>query len=98
MKFKVNGEAYEFDDSRMTFGEARALEEVTGLNMSDLGKGSSIATTQAFIWLAVRRRDPSVKFLDLDDWNIADLEMDGEEAKAEGDDADPFELSADDRP
>ena len=96
MKFKVNGNEYEFDEESVTFGEARMLERVTGMTMSELGdkgEGGSVEAMQAFIWLAVRREDPIVQFSDLDEWSIADLEIDDEDEadeNAEGSD-DPFE-------
>jgi len=97
MKFRANGKDYEFEEEEITFREAEALEEQTGLTMkevfSELKDGASRAL-RAIVWLAVRRTDGELAYDDLLDWNIADLDF-GDEAEEddtpEGEGASPFE-------
>lgn len=78
MKFVANGTKYEFDDARITFAEARQVEKVTGRTMAEIGRaggGEDITTLQAMIWVAMKRADPTLRFSDLDDMAMGDLEM-----------------------
>lgn len=93
MKFTANGQHYEFDESRIMFAEARAIEGATGLTMKELGvemnRGSATAL-QALMWIAVKRAEPATRFSDLDEWDIGSIDFDGADVAAE-DEADPFD-------
>jgi hypothetical protein len=71
MKFEVDGTEYTFVESP-TFGEARAIEKVTGVSFADMGK-PTVDTIQAQLWISMRRVDPAVTFDDLDDIDMAVL-------------------------
>lgn len=80
MKFVANGVKYEFDDDRMTFAEARAIQKATGQTMGEIRKSpEDIVTVQATIWVAMKRQDPTLRFSDLDDMAIGDIEWIHEE-------------------
>lgn len=77
MKFIIEGTKYEFDDSRLTFAEARALEKATGRTMGEIGQsgGTDATSLQAMIWVAMKRTDPTLKFSDLDEMSMGDIEF-----------------------
>jgi hypothetical protein len=88
MTFTVDGVTREFDEEKLTFGEGRAIEKVTGFAFGEISEHASsgrLAVIQAFIWVALKRDEPTLTFSDLDDRNISDFVF--EDAK--GDDADP---------
>lgn len=105
MRFVIDGTKYEFDENKVTFGEARALEKVTGQKFDDLTdaldppqrknpKGEleeatpDITALQAFIWVAMKRTDPTLKFSDLDDVAFGDIEgVSDPDAETEGDES-----------
>lgn len=68
MKIIINDETYDFDPQSMTNIEAMALERAVGMTMGEWQKalqdGSTTALT-GIVWLAMRRRDPGVKFSDV---------------------------------
>lgn len=77
MKFSHgDGHQFEFDENRLTFAEARAVERVTGVTMAEAmdaaSKGSALAL-QAYMWIAMKRADPPLKFSDLDDMSLGDF-------------------------
>lgn len=75
MKFIANGVKYEFDDEKMTFAEARAIQKAVGKSMGEIQKDpEDITATQASIWIAMKRQDPALKFTDLDDMAVGDIE------------------------
>lgn len=85
MKFIVRGTKYEFDQERLTFAEARAMERVTGMTFGEIGEAADkgdMACVQAFLWVAMKRTDPALKFVDLDDIPIGELERVPEEEPA----------------
>ena len=90
LKFKADGESYEFDMERIMFSEARAIESSTGLTMTDLGDAAqrgSMEAIQAIVWIAVRRKTPATKFSDLDNWAIADVEFIQDDEPSDGESA-----------
>ena len=87
-KFEVDGVNYEFVQSPR-FGEARAIEKVTGTPFGavDLAR-LSIDTVQALLWISMRRVNPEITFDELDDIDTAIL-ADLFEAVEEEGEADP---------
>lgn len=86
IRFTANGSKHQFDEDRLTFGEARALEKVCGYPFKDLGKhlqSGEMTSLQAVIWVAMKRGEPTLKFSDLDDMSLADIEFE------DGDDDEP---------
>lgn len=78
IRFTVNDQTVEFDESKMLFAEARAIESVTGQTFQDAMtqiQAGSFTALQAFVWVAFKRSNPALKFSDLDDWNIGDLDV-----------------------
>lgn len=84
MKFEVNGTEYEFVQSP-TFGEARAIEKVTGQPFASFGdqKSPTVDFMQALVWISMKRVDPEVTFDDLDDLDMGLLASLQEEAAPE---------------
>lgn len=95
MKFSVDGTKYEFDEEKMSFGEGRELEQKTGYPIGELprhtqGDAMEMTVVQAFIWVAMRRENPDLKFSDLDDMSLGDVEFhNDEEPEGEGEPANP---------
>jgi hypothetical protein len=101
VQFQLNGETYEMVTNH-TFGEARAIEKVTGLTMAQIAQAQSrpelqtTDVTQALVWVSMKRKEPTMKFGDLDDVDITSIEWLPEEGESEGDAPDPTEADADD--
>ncbi len=78
--FTVNGTTYDMVDSKFTFAEAAAIERVTGHTFaevtSDESLRGSVRVVQAFIWVSIKRVEPTTKFSDLDDMAIDDIVFD----------------------
>lgn len=77
-EFIVDGQTYQMVDSKFTFAEASALEKVTGhtfqeISAQDSVRGS-ISVVQALIWVSMKRVKPELKFADLNDLPIDDIE------------------------
>jgi hypothetical protein len=94
MKFIANGTKYEFDDEKVTFAEARAIEKVTGRTMAEVSRAGAedVTTMQAMIWVAMKREDATLRFSDLDDMPIGDIEWvpdEPVESDGEGEQSDP---------
>ncbi len=84
MKFKVEGVEHEFDEERLTFGEGRALEKVTGYAFGEIGEhGRDLGVIQAWVWVALKREEPTLKFSDLDDRAVSDFDFGGDEDEDE---------------
>jgi hypothetical protein len=83
MKFEVDGTEYTFVESP-TFGEARAMEKVSGVSFTDMAK-VTVDTIQAQLWISMRRVNPDIAFDDLDDLDMAVLSglIEGVQAAAE---------------
>jgi hypothetical protein len=96
VKFIVNGVKYEFDDEKVTFAEARAIQKAVGKTMGEIQKDpGDVTAMQASVWIAMKRMDPSLRFADLDDMSVGDIEwMKDEDAPVEEPDAagDPLVL------
>lgn len=86
MKIVVEGTAHEVDPSKLTFGEAKRIEQVTGLTFSKWGEqlqAGSITALQALVWILVRRRSPEARFDDIDDIEFGQVEMVADDPPAE---------------
>jgi hypothetical protein len=84
VKFKDNGVTVEFDEEKLTFAEGRALEKVTGYAFGAISEhGNELSVIQAWVWVALKRSEPSLKFSDLDDRQISDFEFDAEDEEPE---------------
>ena len=87
MKFEINGTKYELAQKDITFGEARAIEKVTGhawqAIRTDVTLAQSVDVTQAIIWISMRRDEPSLAFSDLDAVEIDGIVWDDEPEEAD---------------
>ncbi len=82
MIFTVDDVKHEFDEDKLTFAEGRALERVTGHSFGEMGdaaKRGDLTTLQAFVWVAMKRTEPTLTFSDLDDRSIGDFEFGSDE-------------------
>ena len=95
--FTVDGEHFTMlEPDRMTFAEARAVEKVTGLSFTQIGGDDvSITTTQALLWVSMKRARPELKFADLDDVAPGSIEWDEAEPEADPTGADEAPSPAD---
>lgn len=98
MKFVANGVKYELDEEKITFKEGKEIQKATGQTLGELRKNpGDIAADQALIWIAMKRRDSTLKFDDLDDMPMGDIEPIEDELSEETDpqvlDAEPTEDS-----
>ncbi len=78
LTFTVEGKPHELDIDRLTFGEGRAIEKVTGVPYGTLVNGlgdGSVEALQAFVWVAMKRTTPEVKHSQLDDLAIMDVQV-----------------------
>ena len=84
-KFEIEGVNYEFVQSP-TFGEGRAIENVTGVPFASLADPSkqSVCMLQALVWISMRRVNPEIAFQDLDDIDMGVL-ADIQDAEPEAD-------------
>lgn len=98
MQFKVPGddEVYDLVTTKLTFGEAKAVEKVTGFTMSQIGAlGENEQTTdilQAMFWISMKRKNPTLAYAELDDLPIEELEYlpEDDEERAAFDAGDPL--------
>lgn len=80
LTFTVDGTKHEFDDDKMTFAEGKAMEKAIGVPFKELGKRAKsgyLDAVQAFVFVAMKRSEPTLRFSDLDDRAIADFEFEG---------------------
>jgi hypothetical protein len=81
VQFRVpdDDEVYDFVTSKFTFGEAKALEKVTGLTMGAISEASaesqSVVVLQAMFWISMKRKRPTLAFVELEDVPIDDIEF-----------------------
>lgn len=68
MKILVDGEAFEFEQERITNVEGMAVERATGMLFAEwaeaLTKGSMLAQT-ALVWIVKKRQQPTLRFDDV---------------------------------
>lgn len=73
MRFTIDGISHEWDEQTITFGEGEAIEDATGLSFPEVGISilrGSLKAQRAFVWIAMKRTSPELKFADLADWRI----------------------------
>lgn len=90
-EFVVEGETYQMVGvDKLTFAEGDAIERVTGLTLDEVGGDGSTPTrvVQALVWVSMKRRKPELKFSDLADLVIGDIEWPEPEAE-DDDESDP---------
>lgn len=95
MKFVANGVKYDFDPNKITFAEAKAMQKVTQRTVKDITSTADedAESMQAIFWVAMKRQDPTLTYLDLDDTPITDIEGIPEDDIPPVDgDADPTQL------
>lgn len=77
-QFKIEDETYEMVQDKLTFGEARAVEKVTGHTFAEIGVSKSLQSSndviQAMVWISMKRVNPTLTFTDLDDMAIDSIE------------------------
>lgn len=77
MKFRVEGEDYEFDESTLTVAEARLIKKHTGMGLKSFAESSKDGDPDALVaivFLAKRRANEAVRWQDLDNLDLAKLE------------------------
>jgi hypothetical protein len=82
VKIHIQGEAFEVDPGKLTFGEAKRIEAVTGQTFSqwgDLLQNGSITALQALVWTLMRRTRPEVRFDDVDDIEFGQVSVEADE-------------------
>lgn len=95
LRITVDDTPYEIDVNRLTLGEGRAIEKVSGETFAAMAKtlnegNASLTTFQAIVWVAMKRATPTLKFSDLDDRELLDIDVQQVD-DGEGDAADPTE-------
>jgi hypothetical protein len=88
-RFLLGGEEFHLlDQDELTFAEARAIQKATGVPVGKFD-GDDGAVVQGFLWVSMKRRKPEMKFADLDDVPMSQIEWAEDEESDE--DADPTE-------
>jgi hypothetical protein len=64
--------------SELTLGELEAVEDIVGRSiMGDISRGSpTMRTIRGLLWIVRRRSEPDLKFEDLADVKILDVDID----------------------
>jgi hypothetical protein len=78
VKFTLDGVQHEFDEGNMTFAEGRAIEKVVGVpfgKVGELARDASLLAIQAMVWVAMKRKQPDLRFADLDDREFGDFDF-----------------------
>lgn len=82
-KFSISGVDYELDTNSMLMSECVDIEKVTGTTYTKweaaIGEGSMTAL-KAGLWIAVRRKQPDLKFSEFD-FSWGDFEVAQDEAE-----------------
>lgn len=76
MRFEIEGKEYEWDNERLTVGEARFLKEKTGMGILQWNNGLLARdgdAEAALIYFAKRRAGEAVRWQDLEDLNLLTL-------------------------
>ena len=92
MKFRIEGEDYDFDDSTLTVKEARVIKKHTGMGLRSFAEASKDGDPDAIVaivYLSKRRANEAVRWEDLDNLDLAKMETIDETVKQdEPEDAD----------
>lgn len=91
-RFTYCGNEFELvDQDKLTFAEAIAVEKASGFRFADLvaddAQDPGLAFTAALTWVSAKRKLPDLKFSDVCEWPLNDVEFleDEDEAGAEPD-------------
>ena len=80
IKFRMGGESYEYDDTTLTVKEARIIKKNAGFGLVTWAKGLSEGDPDALVamvWIAKTRAGEAVRWQDLDDMDLASLDIIG---------------------
>lgn len=79
LRFSIEGRGqYQLDTNRLTFAEGKAIERATGKTFKEVGefaKRGSLEAIQAFVFVAMKRTEPTTRFTDLDEVDLGDLKF-----------------------
>jgi hypothetical protein len=80
-EFTINEDAYSLDTENLLMSECIAIEKVTGLTWSEWESAvssGSMSALKAGLWVAVKRKQPELRFSDFDfswgDFDVVDQE------------------------
>lgn len=98
MNIIVRGTKYEWDQARVTFAEARAIQKVTGKTLGEVGAAAEAGDAeamQAILWTAMKRQETTLRYGDLDDLELGEFEVvpDPDEEQPEAAAPDPTVLA-----
>lgn len=71
----ADGTTSTLDLDRLTFAEADAIETVTGMSLKDAITSGRAIFVRAVVWVALKRVKPELKFSDLADWSMTDVNV-----------------------
>lgn len=78
LRFSLNGEKYEYDDTSLTVKEARVIKKNAGFGLvtwaQALQEGDPDALV-AMVWLAKTRAGEAVRWQDFDNLDLAQLDI-----------------------
>jgi len=78
IKFKLDGETYEYDDTSLSVKEARIIKKNAGMGLVSWARGLADGDPDALVamvWLAKTRAGEAIRWQDLDDLDLASLEL-----------------------
>ena len=78
LRFKLDDSEVSLDLEKLMFAEARAIEKVTGQTFKEVGESlqrGSVEAIQAMAWVALKRAQPGLRFTDLDDRALSEVEI-----------------------
>lgn len=78
MKIRIAGEEYEVDPGKLTFGEAKRIEQTTGLTFSKWGEhlaAGSVTALQGLVFILMRRSRPEIRFDDVDGIEFGEVQI-----------------------
>lgn len=92
-KFVVGGETFSLVESRFTFAEADAIETASGYAFSEIMEDPKLSSrakvVQALVWVSMKRTNPVLKFSDLNDLPIEDIEWLDDDPEPAASEAEP---------
>lgn len=78
-RFKVGDDVYEVDATSLTLGETAEIEEHFGCDLHLL---YSMQETLALVYTAMRRKDASLKWSDVESVSVSEIDMNVRPTKA----------------
>ena len=92
-QFIVDGQTYQMVESKFTFAEGKAIERQTGHTFQRIFRDEelreSLEVLQALLWVSMKRVNPELKFSDLENVAIDEIDWVADEEPV----ADPQEPS-----